>query len=187
MGSLDLSAYDALTFDCYGTLIDWEAGLLAALRPVLEAHGIADAGSGGPANDALLETYARHEAALEAGEYLRYREVLGSALMGVCAELGVMPEEEEIDRFAASVGDWPAFPDAAASLASLATRYRLGVITNCDDDLFALSAKRLGNPFTWVITAQRAHAYKPSPDGFELAFAEIDRSEERRVGKECRL
>jgi 2-haloacid dehalogenase len=179
MSTIDLADYDALTFDCYGTLIDWEAGLLAALRPILAEHGVADEGRGGPSDEELLEIYGRHEAALEAGEYLRYREVLGSALSGLCAELGVMPEQEEIDRFGGSVADWPAFPDSAEALASLATRYRLGVITNCDDDLFAFSSRKLGDPFTWVITAQQAGSYKPDPHGFELAFRAIDVPRER--------
>src|SRR5512142_1381651 len=77
MTDLDLSRFDVLTFDCYGTLIDWEAGILAGLRAVLDPRGVrAD-------DDVLLEAFARHEAALEAGPYLRYREVLGRALRAV--------------------------------------------------------------------------------------------------------
>lgn len=167
MDELDFSDYDVLTFDCYGTLIDWETGLLNALRPVVTAHG-ADLDG-----DLLLEAYARHEAALEAGDYLSYREVLGAALQGVCAELGVHPDEDEIDGFGDSVGDWPAFADSVAALAQLAGRFKLAVITNCDDDLFARSAARLQTRFDWVITAEQAHSYKPDPHNFELAFATI--------------
>src|SRR5690348_9352420 len=75
--SIDFSAVDALTFDCYGTLIDWERGILAALRPVCEAHGVR------PEDRDLLEAHARHEAALEAGPYMAYREVLAGAVRGV--------------------------------------------------------------------------------------------------------
>lgn len=70
--------------------------------------------------------------------------------------------------------DWPAFPDSATALAALASGFRLGVITNCDDDLFAASEATLGAPFTWIVTAQQARAYKPSLRPFELAFARID-------------
>ena len=177
MTAFDFSSYDALTFDCYGTLIDWEAGLLAALRPVLDAH--APGGADQIDAETLLSAYARHEAALEAGDYLSYREILGSALMGVCAEIGAFPEEDEIAAFAEAVGDWPACPDSARALARLATRFKLGVITNCDDDLFARSAARLGVSFDWVITAQQVHSYKPDPNNFEVAFAKINVPRER--------
>ena len=164
MTTLDLSRFEVLTFDCYGTLIDWEAGILAALRPVLAARGVS-----APDED-LLERYARHEAVIEAGPYLRYRDVLARAMRGVCGELGVEPTAAEAAAFGDSVGAWPAFPDSPAALAALARRYRLGVITNCDDDLFAASNRRLGVTFDWVITAQEVGSYKPSHRNFEVAF-----------------
>src|SRR5690242_6467354 len=123
--TLDLDHFDVLTFDCYGTLIDWETGLLGAMHPILAAHGVtAD-------DEDLLERYARHEAGLEDGTYLPYREVLSRGLAGVAAELGVTPTAEELASFGCSVVDWPAFPDSAAALARLRTRYRLVAITNC--------------------------------------------------------
>jgi 2-haloacid dehalogenase len=164
---IDFGAYDALTFDCYGTLIDWETGIAAALR---------QAGASG-SDDELLESFARHEAELEAGPYRTYRDVLAGALRGVAADLGFEPSDEQ--AFAASVGDWPAFEDSAEALAALKRRYRLGVITNCDDDLFALSNRRLGVEFDWVITAQQARGYKPRRENFELAFERIDVPRER--------
>jgi 2-haloacid dehalogenase len=164
---MDFDAFDVLTFDCYGTLIDWEAGIAAGLGRVLEAHGV-DA----PA-EALLEAYAGHEAAIEAGPYRPYREVLAAALRAVCADRGVDATEAEADAFGASVGDWPAFPDSAAALTRLHERFGLGVITNCDDDLFAASSRRLGLTFDWIVTAQQARRYKPNPRGFELAFERI--------------
>ena len=164
---VDFGAFDALTFDCYGTLIDWEAGLLAGLRTVLAAHGVeAD-------DEAVLATYATFEAEAEAGPYLTYREVLGVGLRGVCSALAFEPTDAEIAAFGGSVADWPAFPDSAAALKRLATRYRLGVITNCDDDLFAASNRRLGVSFDWVVTAQQAGSYKPSLANFALAFDRI--------------
>ena len=171
--ALDFDAFDALTFDCYGTLIDWEAGLLAAFAPVLAAH---DASID---DDPLLERYAAHEARLEAGPYLRYRDVLAEALRGVGAELGFRPTEDEAAIFGGSVVDWPAFPDSATALARLAERYRLGVLTNCDDDLFAASSRRLGVEFDWVITAQQARGYKPRRENFAFALERIDVPRER--------
>jgi 2-haloacid dehalogenase len=171
--AIDFAAFDALTFDCYGTLVDWETGLLDALHPVLAAHG-ADEG-----DDPLLERYARHEATLEAGPYLPYREVLARSLRGLADELGFDPTPDELAAFSVSVGDWPAFPDSPAALARLKERFGLGVITNCDDDLFAESNRRLEVEFDWVITAQQARGYKPRRENFELAFERIDVPRER--------
>lgn len=173
MTAIDLSAYDVLTFDCYGTLIDWETGILAGLRRILDPHGI-EAG-----NDELLERYARAEAAAEAGPYLRYREVLARSATAVCGELGVTPDAGDLAVFGGSVAEWPAFPDSAAALAALRTRYRLGVITNCDDDLFAASSERLGVTFDPVVTAQQVGAYKPSTRNFEVAFERLGVPRER--------
>ncbi|HET7167809.1 MAG TPA: haloacid dehalogenase type II [Candidatus Limnocylindrales bacterium] len=169
----DYDAFDALTFDCYGTLIDWEAGLVAAFAPILAAHGR-------PLEpEDVLNRYARHEAAAEAGPYRTYREVLAAGLAGVAAELGFAPDASEVATFSGSVVDWPAFPDAGPALAQLASRYRLGVITNCDDDLFAASAARLGIDFDPVVTAQQVRAYKPSEAGFHVAFERLGMPRER--------
>lgn len=171
--TLDYDRFDALTFDCYGTLIDWEAGLLAAFRPVLAAHGAAID------DDDLLERYARHEAAAEAGPYHRYRDVLATGLRGVAAELGFTPSNEEAARFGGSVADWPAFADSAAALARLKERFRLGVLTNCDDDLFAASNARLEVTFDWVVTAEQVGSYKPSEANFQALFRRVDVPRER--------
>ncbi len=173
MTEIRFDDFDALTFDCYGTLIDWEAGIAAGLRTALEPHGVT------AGDDELLEAYAAHEARLEGGEYLTYREVLAGSLRGVAEDLGVAPSEEEIAAFSESVGTWPAFADSADALAALRRRFRLGVITNCDDDLFARSNERLGVDFDWIVTAQQAGAYKPAERPFELAFDIIEVPRER--------
>ena len=167
MAAIQLDQFDVLTFDCYGTLIDWEAGLLAALRGPLAAHGLA------PGNDELLEAFARHEAAVEAGPYRRYREVLGEVLGAMLADLGAEASADERAEFGGSVAEWPAFADSPAALTRLQERFRLGVITNCDDELFAASERRLGATFDWVVTAQQARRYKPNPRGFELMFERV--------------
>ena len=175
MPTLDVDRVDALTFDCYGTLIDWEAGLSAAFAPILAVHGIAATG------DDVLERYARYESAAEAGPYQLYRDVLATGLRGVADELGFTPTSDEIAAFSGSVVDWPAFPDSAAALARLHRRFRLGVITNCDDDLFDASARRLGTDFDWVVTAQQARSYKPDEANFHLALERIALPRERIV------
>jgi 2-haloacid dehalogenase len=167
MTALDFDAFDVLTFDCYGTLIDWEAGILGALRPVLAAHGVE------ASDDGALEAFARHEAEIEGGPYRPYREVLGAVLTAMLAHFGETPSGDEVAGFGGSVADWPAFPDSAAALARLHERFKLGVITNCDDDLFAASEARLGTTFDWVVTAQQARRYKPNPRGFELMFERV--------------
>jgi 2-haloacid dehalogenase len=165
---LDLGQFEVLTFDCYGTLIDWEAGLLAAIRPMLAAHDVS------VTDDDLLERYARHESALEAGPYQSYRAILAGSLGGVAEELGVEVTAQELAASSESVADWPPFEDSIDGLRRLASRYRLGVITNCDEDLFAASAQRLETTFEWVVTAEQAQDYKPSIAPFILALRTID-------------
>ncbi len=173
MAGLDYGRFEALTFDCYGTLIDWETGILAGLRPMLARGEVARS------DDELLADYAALEAAAEAGPYRRYREILHDAQRGLAARCGVSPDAAEADAFADSVGDWPAFPDSTAALRRLHERFRLGVITNCDDDLFARSAERLATTFDWVVTAQAAGSYKPSEHNFEVALERIGLPRER--------
>lgn len=174
MPDIRFEEFDALTFDCYGTLVDWERGILDGIRAAVGDRLAAP-------EEELLEEYARHEAALEAGDYLRYREVVAAALRGICADRGVELSDAEAAAFGNSVGDWPPFPDSAAALAGLATRFRLGVITNCDDDLFARTRARLGVDFAWIVTAEQARGYKPRIETFELAFERIDVPRERII------
>ncbi len=167
VADLDYDRFDALTFDCYGTLIDWEAGILAGIRPALRRRGLE------LSDDEALEAYAAEEARLEEGPYMPYREILGQGLAAVMAASGSEATAEEMQMFGGSVADWPAFPDSPAALARLKTRFRLGVLTNCDDDLFAASNRRLGVEFDWVVTAQQAGGYKPRRANFELLFERL--------------
>jgi len=157
----------ALTFDCYGTLIDWEAGILAALATMTDMEDWP--------KDLLLEEYARLEADAESGGYRTYRDILGESLAAVGRNHGAKPDAAAVARLGASVADWPAFPDSADALRRLRQRFGLGVITNCDDDLFAHSNGKLGEPFRWVITAQQVGSYKPNERNFEIAFERLAR------------
>ncbi len=171
--SPDFSRVEALTFDCYGTLIDWESGILATLRSVLgEVH---------PTDDELLESYGQCEATAEAGQWLSYRSILTSSLVSVCREHGVTPTGAQVAQFGGSVASWPAFSDSASALADLRRRFDLGVITNCDDALFAASNEKLGQPFKWVVTAEQLHSYKPERRNFDLTLERMKLPADRIV------
>lgn len=173
MTDLDYGAFEALTFDCYGTLIDWETGLLSALRPLVAQHGksIAD--------HALLELYGELEAQLEAGPYQHYREILRAVVRGLGERLGFEPSAAEADSLPASLGGWPPFPDTVAALRRLKSRYQLAIISNTDDDLFAATAKRLVVPFDFITTAQQVGSYKPARNNFLRALGRIGKPKER--------
>jgi 2-haloacid dehalogenase len=173
--AIDYGQVEALTFDCYGTLIDWETGLAEAFSPIFAARGIA------MDQDDVLTRYARHEAGAESGPYQRYTEVLAAGLRGVAMEFGFTPTEDEAARFSRSVEAWPTFPDSVDALTLLKRRFRLGVITNCDDDLFAASNRRLGVEFDWIVTAEQVGAYKPSEANFLVAFERIGLPRDRIV------
>jgi 2-haloacid dehalogenase len=168
MGTMaTLAKIKALTFDCYGTLIDWESGILQALRPILAAHEVhLD-------DEPTLELYADIEAAIETAPYRPYRQVLAEVVRIFGKRLGFVPTAEEVDRFSSSVTDWPAFPDTVVVLQQLRERYKLIIISNIDDDLFEDSTRRLEVTFDRVITAQQVQAYKPDLAVFDYALKEI--------------
>lgn len=165
---LDFSRFEILTFDCYGTLIDWEAGILAALHRILAAHNktVDDA--------TLLKLYGDFEQVAEQGEFHPYREVLQSVVRRFGAELGFAPTSEQTRSLPESLATWKPWPDTVAALHQLKSRFRLAVLSNVDDDLFAATRPQLEVDFDEVITAQQARAYKPSLKLFELALSRIN-------------
>ena len=170
---LDFDAFEVLTFDCYGTLIDWETGLWDSLVPIFQAHQVS------VAPERALELYGELETAAEAGEYREYKTVLKTALEGIGARLGFTPTPAERETFALSVKEWPAFPDSPRALQALKKKYKLGIISNIDDDLFAFSNQRLQVQFDWIITAKQVQSYKPSVKNFRAAFERIGTSPEK--------
>jgi 2-haloacid dehalogenase len=167
---VDLGDYDALSFDCYGTLIDWEAGLAAVLRPWADAHGLE------LTDERLLTAYATHETQAEAEHPTDlYPRILARAMRALGAELGVPVRNDEAEALAASVPQWPAFPDSAEALRRLSRRYKLIILSNVDRASFAGSNERLGVTFTSVLTAQDIGSYKPSPRNFEALAREVQR------------
>jgi 2-haloacid dehalogenase len=164
---LEFSRYEILTFDCYGTLIDWESGILAALHRILSAHGkkLDDA--------TLLRLYGDFEARAEHGTFQPYRDVLKSVVRQFGEELKFTPAQVEEESLPESMPSWKPWPDTVAALHQLKTRFRLAILSNVDDDLFAATRPQLGVEFDEVITAQQAQAYKPSLKLFELALSRI--------------
>jgi 2-haloacid dehalogenase len=164
---LDFSRFEVLTFDCYGTLINWEDGILACLCHILAAHGkdLDDA--------TILRLYGDFEADAEQGEYSRYREVLRSVVRKFGEGLGFSPTDQEVNSLPESLREWKPWPDTVVSLRELQKRFRLAIISNVDDDLFAATLPKLGAQFDQIITAQQAGAYKPSLKMFELALSRV--------------
>jgi 2-haloacid dehalogenase len=165
---LNLTDFEALSFDCYGTLIDWEAGLAAVLTPWAREHCLT------VSTGELLERYAaaeaRHE---EETPGAVYPEILAAALRSLGAAFGVDVSPEESQRLATSVADWPAFPDSPGALAALSERYKLVILSNVDRQSFAGSNARLGVRFDAVITAQDVGSYKPSTRNFEILLSTV--------------
>jgi 2-haloalkanoic acid dehalogenase type II len=159
--------YRALSFDCYGTLIDWESGILGFLQPLLEnadVHVI---------DEWVLEFFAAEEPEIQAlgGSYA---SVLARILERLGSRLAFVPDEEALAGFAASVEYWPPYPDTVAALQRLGRDFDLIALSNIDDDLFEYSARAMGNPFNRLISAERVGAYKPDPRMFEALVAEVE-------------
>jgi 2-haloacid dehalogenase len=167
---VQLTDFDALSFDCYGTLIDWETGLGGVLGPWARARQL------GIDDEALLAAYSAHEARAEAehpGE--SYPTILARSMRELGREFDTEVTDEDAQRLAGSVPDWPAFPDSPGALATLSTRYRLIILSNVDRASFAGSNRRLGVTFASVLTAQDIRSYKPSPRNFDALLAEAAR------------
>ncbi len=163
-----LCDFPILTFDTYGTLIDWETGIWAALQPLCSR--LADP----PAREAALAAFARAESAGQAAiPDLLYADLLAATHRTLARNWGSEPDGAESVRFGQSVGDWPAFADAAEALAYLKRHHRLVTLTNCDRASYRGSSARLGEPWDAVLTAEEIGSYKPSPDNFEFLLARV--------------
>ena len=164
---LRFSEFEILTFDCYGTLIDWETGIFSSLKPLLAAH---DKSLG---DEKLLELYGELEAEAESGPYRSYREVLRSVVRGFGKRLSFTPTVEEMDALSNSIPKWRPWTDTVHALERLAQHYRLAIISNIDDELFQLTSRYLPLKFDPVTTAQQAKCYKPCADIFRLSLTKI--------------
>ena len=163
-----LSDFTTLTFDCYGTLIDWEAGILAALRPWTTAHGV-EVG-----DEELLAAFGRAESRREAADPTApYPRILAGVLEDLAEAFGATVSDEEARAFGDSVKDWPVFPDTPEALAYLKRHYKLVIVSNVDRASFRQSNAKLGVTFDAIVTADDAGAYKPAHNHFHLALARL--------------
>lgn len=164
---LEKKHYRTLSFDCYGTLIDWETGLIGYLQPLFESVDVHVIDSW------VLETFAEFEPVMQA-EGGSYRSVLARVLEAFATRLAFSPGEEDLAGFAASIEYWPPFPDTAEGLQALGRDFKLIALSNIDDELFEHSARAMGAPFDALISAEQVGAYKPDPRMFEALLAQAE-------------
>jgi 2-haloacid dehalogenase len=163
-----LSDYQVLTFDSYGTLIDWETGIVRAIGPWLEGQGVA------ATRDQILAAFAAAEAPQQAKTPgLRYPELLARVHAAMAQRFGIAPDAAAAQAFGHSVQDWPAFSDSAEALAYLKQHYRLVILSNIDRASFAHSARKLGVEFDAVYTAEDVGSYKPDARNFDYMLARL--------------
>ena len=157
-----LTDYDTLTFDCYGTLIDWESGMIAGLRPLTEKLDQE------LTRDQILEAHARHESGQQAQTpSKKYSDLLATVYRRLAEEWRVAVSWEACESYGRSVKDWPAFADSIEALTYLKQHYRLVILSNVDNASFAASNARLGVAFDAIYTAEDVGTYKPSDRNFE--------------------
>ncbi|MGK7921258.1 MAG: haloacid dehalogenase type II [Trichodesmium sp.] len=164
---INFENFEILSFDCYGTLIDWENGILPVLDNLVSNHKI------NITEQKILEMFAKFESEAEAGEYKKYREILKQVVQNFGQELGFKPTELELNCLANSIKNWQPFPDTITALQTLKQKYRLAIISNIDNDLFANTAKHLEVEFDFVITAEQIQSYKPATKNFEFAIKKM--------------
>lgn len=164
---LRLQDVQAITFDCYGTLIDWEGGTKQTLRALLAAKDTRTD------EDAFFHTWERLQRARIQKEYARYRKVAAEAFLEAAAAERLPLGEEDARAFADAIGTWKPFPDTRAALRVLKRHTRLGIISNIDDDILAESLKQMGVEFDLLVTAEQVRAYKPSPVPFQQALERL--------------
>lgn len=162
----DFADVRALSFDCYGTLIDWESGLLKALAPLMAA-----AGRGA---DEALSAFARAEAREESRTPGKsYPQVLDAVYRALAREWSQLVDDAQCRAFGASVPAWPPFADTQSALTRLQSRFKLCILSNVDHASFAQSERAMGVTFDLVVTAEDARTYKPNPNNFRLLLARL--------------
>ncbi len=163
-----LTDFKVLTFDCYGTLIDWESGMVEALRPLTGRVGRP------LTRNEILEAHAFHEASQQRQTPAkRYRDLLPIVFKRLAEQWGVCVAHEECAAYGRSVGDWPAFQDSPGALRYLKTFYKLVILSNVDNESFEGSRKRLQVEFDAVVTAEDTGSYKPDMRNFECMMERL--------------
>ena len=165
---MKLTDFRVLTFDCYGTLIDWESGIWAALQPLFQANDFK------VSREAALAAYARIESSQEhETPDLIYRELLVLVHAKMAAAWGIASTPALDSAFGQSIPAWPAFPDSAEALAYLKQHYKLVILSNVDRKSFAGSNPKLGVTFDAICTAEDIGSYKPNPKNFQYLIRAV--------------
>ena len=163
---MNLRHFKVLSFDCYGTLIDWESGMVNALAPLTDQLG------GRLTRNEILEAHARHESNQQRQTpYKRYSELLAIVYRRLAEDWGVKASWEDCVCYGDSIKDWPAFPDSADSLRYLKQHYKLVILSNVDNVSFSASNQKLGVDFDAIYTAEDIGSYKPSDANFEYMLS----------------
>jgi 2-haloacid dehalogenase len=168
-----LAGISHLTFDCYGTLIDWERGILGALQPWMARS------SSTASPEVILRSYIQHEARLELQPWMPYREVLRGAMRAMANDFALPLKPGEEDTLSDSLSSWPPFPDTVAALQRLSTRFKLVILSNTDDSLFRETQKHLQVQFAEIVTAEQVRCYKPGHAHFHEALRRLNVPAER--------
>jgi 2-haloacid dehalogenase len=163
-----LSQFKVLTFDCYGTLIDWETGIMEALKPLTSRVKPA------LSRDQILGAHARHESTTQLyTPSKRYSELLAVVHKRLAEEWRVPALWEDAQIYGRSIGSWPAFPDSASALHHLKRHYKLVILSNVDNASFEMSNRKLEVAFDAIYTAEDIGSYKPSPRNFEYMLENL--------------
>jgi 2-haloacid dehalogenase len=166
-----LAEFEVLSFDCYGTLIDWETGLWDALQPLLMANRTDEV-----TREGALGAIAELESAQQAETpRMLYSQILENVHRGLAKRYGLKTSIELDRAYGASVPHWPAFPDSADALRRLKRRYKLVILSNVHREGFAASNRKLGVEFDAVYTAEDIGSYKPDPRNFEHMIERLNR------------
>lgn len=173
MNNLDFNQFELISFDCYGTLVDWKRSLKEIMNPFIQRHNL------NLSKDQLFELFLRSDQFCISEDYKPYRDILVSIMDQMGKELNINLKEAErtclVDRF----GDWTAFPDTPDALQELKRKYKLAIISNVDDEMFDVTKRCLGVRFDFIITAKQAGSYKPSKNNFIKALEKFGMPSEK--------
>ncbi|UCC49610.1 MAG: HAD-IA family hydrolase [Gemmatimonadota bacterium] len=165
--------WETVTFDCYGTLVDWETGITQAFLESAAADGLSlDSAE-------VVSAYHAVEPRIQAGTYRRYRNVLAETALRVAERLGWRLTPGRAGFLAESLPDWPVFPDTRPALERIRSRFAIAILSNVDDDLLAATIQRIGVELDWTVTAEQTRSYKPAPGHFREAIRRVDGRRER--------
>jgi 2-haloacid dehalogenase len=161
---MDFNRIRLLSFDCYGTLVDWKKSVLDILEPYLEAKQVR------ASREAIFELFLQEDRKMTTGQFLPYREILTGIMEGIAGHLGIRTGTADRNLLSDHFDRWLPFPDTLESLKKLGERFRLAIISNVDDDLFSVTSQLLGVEFDHIITAGQLGSYKPARIIFDAAL-----------------